>query len=400
MVLSKKQTLQRNQILDSLYLHGSQSRADLARRLGITPATMTEITGVMIKQGVLMETGDSASDSGIGRKRVLLDVRPQLAYYMGIELGEGKVTICLTDNLGQLVENATVHQAVDSTFSLTEKNLIELIKTYISHQSNYAIKAIGLAVPGHYQQESQTIVSNQAFWSRFNLASVISELPIPVYVKNNVKCMALAQLYLSSTKNKLNFLFLNLKRGIFAAYVYDGQIYGDKNYLVGEVGHLVVNPDGEQCECGKAGCLQTYASMPWMLKKSRYALASGKTSYLKLLVDRPEDVKLGDLFYAYQMGDEFVHRIVEQALDYLVLEINNSQMILDVDAIYIHGKLFEEPLILSKLQTKLAISEQVVQQDRGITRHVLPYRSNRGAVGACALAIKSHFIEREIEINS
>ncbi|WP_161978816.1 ROK family transcriptional regulator [Streptococcus sp. S784/96/1] len=397
MALSKKQSLQRNQILESLYLHGSQSRADLARRLGITPATMTEITGVMIKQGVLTETGDGARDSGIGRKRVLLDVRPQLAYYMGIELGENKVTICLTDNLGQLVENATVHQTVDSTFLLTEKNLIELIHSYIDTHCNYSIKAVALAVPGHYEQESQTIVSNQTFWSNFDLASVISEISIPVYVKNNVKCMALAQLYLSSTKNKLNFLFLNLKRGIFASYVYDGHIYGDKNYLVGEVGHLVVNPNGEQCECGKAGCLQTYASIPWMLKKARHALASGRTSYLKLLADCPEEVELNDLFYAYQMGDEFVHRIVEQALDYLVLQINNSQMILDVDAIYIHGKLFEEPLIMRKLQAKLAISTQVVQQERAITRQVLPYCSNRGAIGACALAIKKHFIEGEIE---
>lgn len=392
MVLSKKQMIQRSQILESLYIHGSLSRAELSRLLGITPATMTEVTGHMIKDGVIKESGEENHYTGIGRKKILLEVSPEYSFYVGMELSEHKMVISLTDNLGECITSQQFSKEFCEGFPLTEDNVIQSLKNFLVCYQTYSIRAIGIAVPGHFEKKHQNILSNKRLWAEFDISKIISSFEIPVFVKNNVKCMALTQLYIDTKKKNFNFLFLNLKRGMFAAYVYDGDIYGDSNYLVGEVGHIIVNPDGEQCECGKAGCLQTYAGMNWILKKVRHAYEFGKKSYLNLLVDDGSEIDLSHVFLAYKMGDEIIHKIIEQAIDYLALQINNLTMILNVDAIYIHGKLFEEPLIADKLQAKLETAPKIIQQDHVIESCVLPYDSNRGAIGACTLAIRNHFI--------
>ncbi|MEY8463501.1 ROK family transcriptional regulator [Streptococcus merionis] len=391
-MLSKKQTEQRNEILECLYLHGALSRAELSRMLGITPATMTEITGYLINDGLIKECGEELNDSGVGRKKILLEVSPHYSYYMGIELSEHKLIICLTDNLGECLPSETVVKEFDQDFRLSEDNIKHSVEAFLVKHADYQIKAIGIAVPGHYDSKKQRIVSNNPFWAEFQISQILSSFTLPVYVKNNVKCMALTELYLNGGKKQRNFLFLSLKRGIFAAYVYNGQIYGDTNYLVGEVGHVVVNPDGEQCECGKAGCLQTYAGMKWLIKKARYAYESGRSSYLNLLVDDASEITLSHLLLAYNMGDEIIHKIVEQAIDYLTLQINNLSMIVDVEVVYIHGKLFEERSIAEKLQSKLEQAPRIVQQEHHIEHFVLHYNSNKGAIGACTLAIYNHFI--------
>ncbi|MEQ9810634.1 ROK family transcriptional regulator [Streptococcus jiangjianxini] len=397
MSLSKKQKLQRNQILESLYTRGPLSRAELSRLLGITPATMTEVTAYLIKEGVIKELGEAGLHTGSGRKKVLLEVAPNYSHYIGVELSEHKMTICLTDNLGTSVLEEGVSLRFDPTFPLTVNNVREAISTFLTSHAHFSIQAIGIAIPGHFEKDSQTIASNNPLWSQFDIALLLSSFSIPVFVKNNVKCMALTELYLSSKLEGHNFLFLNLRRGIFAAYVYEGKLYGDRNYLVGEVGHITVNPEGQQCECGKTGCLQTYASITWILKKSRIAYESGRAFYLQLLVDSASQLTINHVLSAYMMGDEIIHRIIEQAVDYLALQINNATMMLNLDAVYVHGKLFEESLIATQLQTKLEQSIRIVEQNHDIHYQVLEYDSFKGAMGACALAIKNHFINNYLD---
>lgn len=392
MSLSRKQKLQRNQILESLYTRGPLSRAELSRLLGITPATMTEVTAYLIKEGVIKEFGEDDLHTGIGRKKVLLEVSPNYSHYVGVELSEHKMTICLADNLGTCMREDSISLRFNAEFSLTVDNVLEAIEDFLVTHAHFSIQAIGIAIPGHFEKDSQTITSNNPLWRQFDIALLLSSFSIPVFVKNNVKCMALSELYLNSKSESHNFLFLNLRRGIFAAYVYEGKLYGDCNYLVGEVGHIIVNPEGQQCECGKTGCLQTYASITWILKKARIAYDSGRASYLQLLVDTASKLTINHVLSAYMMGDEIIQRIIEQAVDYLALQINNSTMMLNLDAVYVHGKLFEEPLIVTQLQNKLEKSIRIVEQNHDIHYQVLEYDSFKGAIGGCALAIKNHFI--------
>lgn len=392
MSLSKKQTEQRNAIIESLYLYGESSRADLSRLLDITPATMSALTSYLLQEGLIYELGREVGESKAGRKKVLLGVCPDSAYYMGMELTDTKIFFCLTDNLGQLKAESTVPTGGIEDVWAFEIWLLAAMEQFLAAHSSYPVSAIGMAVPGHYDGEKQQIVSNHPFWSRLDLGAIVAHFQQPIYIKNNVKCMALGELYLGDNKRQ-NFLFINLRRGIFASYVYQGKIYGDRNYLVGEVGHVVVNPKGESCEwCGQAGCLQTYASITWILKKVRYAFEAQKTPYLQFLVNKPEEIQLAQVVTAYKMGDEVVQYIIEEALDYLAVQIYNVQMTLDVEAILIHGPLFQEPTIAAKLEAKLERFSTIIQPNQQTVKELKPYNPLRGALGASCLAMVRHFI--------
>lgn len=396
MSLSKTQTEQRNAIIESLYLYGESSRADLSRLLDITPATMSSLTSYLLQEGLIYELGREVGESKAGRKKVLLGICPDSAYYMGMELTDTKVFFCLTDNLGQIKAEATVATGGIEDVRAFESWLLALMEQFLTSHSQYPVSAIGIAVPGHYDKEQQKIVSNHPFWSQLDLGAIVAHFQQPIFIKNNVKCMALRELYLGEKKCQ-NFLFINLRRGIFASYVYQGKIYGDRNYLVGEVGHVVVNPKGESCGCGQAGCLQTYASIIGILKKVRYAFEAQKTPYLQFLVNKPEDIQLAQVVTAYKMGDEVVQYIIEEALDYLAVQIYNVQMTLDVEAILIHGPLFQEPTIAAKLEAKLDRFSTIIQPNQQTLKELKPYNPLRGALGASCLAMVRHFIFTEVD---
>ncbi|MGX2974306.1 ROK family protein [Ursidibacter arcticus] len=391
--LSKKQHEQRNEIIEQLYLKGPLSRADLAKILQITPATMTELTGYLIKEGLLLEIGEELDSQKAGRRKILLDVVANYCHYIGVELTEDRLILCLTDNRGICLET----QKIGADKPLNEQELVSFIQQFIQQCSDYTIEAIGIAVPGHYSKDSNTILTNNILWSNFDLTKVISAFNIPVYVKNNVKCMALSELYSQENDKLSNFLFLNLRRGIFGAYVYNSKIYGDTNLFVGEIGHVVVNHSGSTCECGKDGCLQTYAGAEWLLRKARYAYTYSKETRLKDLVNNAEEIEISHLITAYHMGDDFVRHLLDQAIEYLALQLNNCLMLLDVDAIYLHGKLFADSSLAEKLTAKIDQYPSLLKLKRNIKMTVKAYKSERGALGGAMFAVYKHFIHQKIE---
>ena len=393
MNLSKKQTEQCSQILESLYLKGPLTRAELSKHLHITPATMSGLTAHLLAQNLLTELGGEG-DSGKGpRRKVMLDLLAQQAFYVGLELMEARVVLCLTDNMGNLVEQAVIELApMGGLFQLTEEKVVKMIRAFLEEHSSYKVRAIGIAVPGHYHKGEFHLLSNHPYWSQFNVRFIEDSFELPVFIKNNVKCMALRELYLNRENRVSNFLFLNLRKGMFASYIYNNKIYGESNVLVGEIGHIVVDPYGERCECGKEGCLQTHASISWLLKKAQYLFEQVPDTMLTSFVKESHELTLTHLITAYRMGDSAVKRLIDKATRALALQINNSLMMLDLDAVYIHGKLFDDPIIAEKLMTHIQQSPSLLQMNRQIVKEVKTYRIERGALGACALAIQKDFI--------
>ena len=111
--------------------------------------------------------------------------------------------------------------------------------------------------------------------------------------------MTLAERLFSFNGTDDNFIFFHVGRGMFCSYMYNGELYAKDNFLVGEIGHIVVHPDGELCECGKRGCLQTYGSEAWIIKKSQILFDSSETTYLKQLVIDKDKIKIETILKAY-----------------------------------------------------------------------------------------------------
>lgn len=393
MKVSKRKSEQRTQILDLIYSSGPISRVDIAREIGITAATTSDIVGELVKNKVLKEIGETEpTTAGSGRKRILLAPTDNQAYYLGSELSEKYFSFCLTDNLGKVIKKNVINfngadlaEVIDAQFyrnALTE---------FMQKCQEYHPRAIGISIPGHFSSKNKKIISNNSRWTEFDLNSIINEITIPVFLENNVHTMASAERLLVSQPKNQNYIFFHVSRGMFSSYVYQGKIYGSADFLVGEIGHMIVNPDGEFCECGRRGCLQTYASEAWILKKAKILYQNAQTTYLHQLEIDPDKLTIEDIIKAYDLGDDGIISILTNAMKYLAIALNNLSVMLFANKIILHGQLFDlEPL--RKILNRFLTQNQFVINGVDVQPiEVKPYNVLDGAVAGAMLAVSKDY---------
>ena len=198
--------------------------------------------------------------------------------------------------------------------------------------------------------------------------------------------------YLFDSRNcPEDFALLHAGAGIFCAAFRSG-ILSEGGYTSGEIGHTIVNPNGLRCECGKAGCLQTYTSESWLLRKARSAYQAFPNSVFHRIADSEDKLTLDHLLYAYQLGEPFAIQELREALYYLSIAAANSAIVLGVPKMYLNSRMFQNEMLrqefLSFIEAQLSFVNNVCDQDI----EILPFKSSRAAVGAAALAIDRLFI--------
>lgn len=383
---SKAVIEQTARVMDTLYSKGPLSRIDLSKLLSITPATVSDITQHLIINGLIKEIGEDIDQNKVGRRKILLGILPDHSYYVGVELFEHTITLCLSDNRNTVIDQTT--RDLNKKTELSNTLIINTVQEFIEKNRDYQISAIGIALPGHYDLEVETIITNNPYWSRISLLELKSGFSIPVHFENNVNCMAINERLFGSRYDEPNFLYLHFRKGIFCTYVYQGEIYARNNFFVGEMGHMVVNPNGEQCECGKKGCLQTYISQTWLIKKARALYSNPETSYIHGLVNSKEEITMKTILQAYSLGDVAILHMMRTAIEYLSIIINNVIVTLDTDIIYIHSELFDNDGLSNQLLERIEENDSEFIQRKQIDKKIMKYTKQHGAHSACALAIE------------
>ncbi|MGL9897755.1 hypothetical protein IGK71_000157 [Enterococcus sp. DIV0343] len=338
----------------------------------------------MIDKNLLYELGESQNETiKAGRRKILLDISQEHSFFIGAEISESFYSYVLTDNTGKIISKKIYSLNRSEMFCTSDifiKNLLSFYKSLA-----VPISAIGIALPGHYNKSRQ-IITNNFKWSNFDLNKIIDSIKIPIFFDNNVNCMALAERFFYSKKNE-NFIFFHIGRGIHCSYFYNNDIFSKENFLIGEIGHTVVNLDGQLCECGKRGCLQTYTSETWLLKSSQLIYRNSTSTFLHQLVDTETDISIEIILTAYDLGDPAILKLIDTALNYIALTLNNLNMILDSSKLFLHGKIFDNENIFQRLSQLLNINPKLLiypKQEKIIKKN---YQKINGAIGASALCI-------------
>lgn len=396
MKLTKKQQKLIFKILDKIYSKGPISRIDISKETGITPATVSEITSNLIQENLIHELGEVIpEESKSGRKKILLGISPNHSFYIGTELSPKYISFCLTDNIGKILKDKIIYlDNSDLEEILSEQFYINELKNFINSCKDYNPKGIGVALPGHFDEVNKSINSNNSFWKNFNIKILLDEIDLPIYFENNVKCMTLSERLFSFNSNDDNFILFHVGRGMFCSYMYNGELYAKNNSLVGEIGHIVVHPNGELCECGKRGCLQTYGSEAWIIKKSQILFDDSESTYLKQLVTDRNKITIETILKAYRLGDEGIIKILHSAINYLSITINNLTMMIDSSKIIIHGELFNESLLSDLLKEYLNQNISLLAMDHKENVIFKKYSNITGAVSASALCLSKMLINQ------
>ncbi len=324
----------------------------------------------------------------------MLGIKSHHTYYVGTELSRKFISFCLCDNTGLIIKNKKL--PLNDTIILQEFDInyyIYHLQMFLQECHDYRIEAVGFGIPGHYREDVDYIISNNPMWSQLNLRLIQESISIPMYMENNAHCISLAIRYFDRYCNNDNYALFHVASGMFCSYVREGQLFASQNHLVGEVGHLVMKPEGELYDCGKKGCLQGYASEMAIIEKCKVLYRSSSFTFLRQLVSCESEITIKQVIDAYLLSDEAVMEIVHQALRYIVVAITNLQMIIDANHFYIHGELFDQAVIIDRLEQYINNNKTVIPTLLNPTIDIYHYYKTNGARGACAWAMKSSLID-------
>ncbi|MFG5432811.1 ROK family protein [Enterococcus faecalis] len=338
----------------------------------------------MIDKNLLYELGESQNETiKAGRRKILLDISQEHSFFIGAEISESFYSYVLTDNTGKIISKKIYSINKSEMYCTSDIFIKKLLSFYKS--LTVPISAIGIALPGHYNKSSQ-IITNNFKWSNFDLNKIIDSVKIPIFFDNNVNCMALAERFFYSKKNE-NFIFFHIGRGIHCSYFYNGDIFSKENFLIGEIGHTVVNLAGQLCECGKRGCLQTYASEAWLLKHSQLIYKNSTSTFLHQLVDNETTISMETVMDAYNLGDPAILKLIDTAINFIALTLNNLNIILNSSKLFLHGRIFDNESIFRYLTQLLNVEPKLLVFPKQEKIERKAYQKINGALGAAALCI-------------
>lgn len=240
-------------ILGLLGLRGPSSRADIARTLNVSPATVTQTTKELIARNLVMEL-DSVPSQG-GRPARLLGLVRSAGGAIGAKVTADHVAI-VDVQLDGTVQTSTSEVFDPSSPDALDRLCRILASAVEGHEGQ--LLGVGVGVPGSVDTQASGVVDAPTLgWSDAQVGPMLrAALGVPVLVDNDVNTLAAAERIYGVGRDHSSYLVLTIGRGIGCGIVIDNNIYRGANGGAGEIGHIPVSDDGPVCGCGARGCLE------------------------------------------------------------------------------------------------------------------------------------------------
>lgn len=324
----------RARALAVLARRGAASQADIVRETGLSRTTVSSLVAELLADGLVVERADSErqspSPSG-GRPATLLSLEPSSGGFVGIDFGREVVRVAVADRAGDVLADArsdrleVAHEA-EHALAIAEAMVSDTLAE--ADLPPDRLISAGVAVSAPVRSDSSGFASGVIFpsWAEINVTELLSErLDVPVHLGNDANLGALAELTFGVGRGKRNLFYVMLSEGIGGGVIVDGRIYLGQTGAAGELGHIVVDPDGQICRCGNRGCLATVAG------------GAALTAALRQ-IHGPE-MTLDELIALAHGGDPGASRLIADAGQAVGRVLASTCGVLDPELVIIGGEL-------------------------------------------------------------
>ncbi|MEX1168507.1 MAG: ROK family transcriptional regulator [Chloroflexota bacterium] len=257
-------------VLRALYDLGPISRAAIARLTGLTRTSVGELVAELAAEGLAEEVGRGPSTGG--KQPTLVSLIDDARHMVTLDLGESTFTAALLNLRGEIQQRAS--RDLDGADGNAAVALVhELIDELLASPHNQ-ILGIGVGTPGIVDGDGTIRWAVNLAWTDLPLGTRLAEhYNLPTVVANDSRAAAFATFLFEGEDRPANLIAIKVGHGIGAGLVLDGQLFGGDGFGAGEIGHIVIEPDGAPCHCGRFGCLETVASVPGILRRAFYRAA-------------------------------------------------------------------------------------------------------------------------------
>jgi predicted NBD/HSP70 family sugar kinase len=368
-----------NDVLRAIATSGSVSRAQLARELGLSGPTLTQATKYLIERGLVTEVSQTPSTGG--RPATLLKLVAGAGQVIGVKLADDHLVGVCVDL------DSEIQWSFEEPFSSRGDEAIahvERILRKYSLRTTGQLLGIGIGVPGVVSPSDSSMTDSVMLgWENANVGELLSNaLNTPVLLENDVNTLAITESLFGRARDVSNFLTVTLGRGIGLGIVMNGEVYTG-SHGAGEIGHVVSEKDGDLCECGKFGCLETIASTPSILKR---AVADGVVT---------KKATISKLWELARKNPEIQSKYFKAPAEALGVALANIINIFGPELILVSGE-GSEGWDLWSNWVEQSLANNVVATMRKFEIEIDPWDDKKWALGAAAIVLQASFSNRSV----
>ena len=327
-------------IINHLMEFGPASRKELSEATGLTPAAVTQICNSLIEKKILLEVGTAESE-GVGRKQVLVDIDYDYAYLYAINIEPESVVVALSNLKGDAKAVCELPckkdvPPIDLLHDIS-KAAMEMSLEY----DELPIRGASVGISGIVDKERGVSIHAYGIWKEEVPIKAIleEELALPVWVENNVNALALAEKAFGLGRETDSIMLIKWGPGVGGSLILNQKLYEGTDRKAAELGHYIVDKDGELCSCGRRGCLQTKVSYSALNKITPFT---------------PET--FGE---ALQREDK-----LKDAMDIFARCIVNAITIVSPDYVILCGSLFQQDVVRKELIKMCKSYDETIDENK------------------------------------
>ncbi|MCM8900691.1 ROK family protein [Caldicoprobacter algeriensis] len=274
---------------------------------------------------------------------------------IGIDIGGTKILGGIVEEDGTLLKVKQVGTQAEKGKDAILANLFRLIDDLIAEGR---VDGIGVGSAGRIDHKRGVVVyatDNLPGWTGLPLKGIIEDkYQVAVAVDNDVNAAVLGEMWLGAGRNYRDILMMTIGTGVGGAVVADGKLIRGSSCSAGEIGHMILYPEGKQCNCGRKGCLEQYIS---------------GTALYKQYNELSKNLKVNNawqVFELYKQRDEIAAKVIGDFVRLLSISIMSIKNILDPEVFIIGGGVVEsKDLWWDDLKTSLGSDINIMSAELG-----------------------------------
>lgn len=316
-------------------------------------------------------------------------------YYIGIDLGGTNIAAGIVDANGTIFCKKSVKTNLPKPEAELEKDILNLCVS-LCEENGYDLHkdiiSVGIGTPGSVDGKRGVVWQNVNFgyenWKiKENLENIFK---IPVFVENDANAAIIAEVMAGNAKDCKNALIVTLGTGVGGGAFLNGEIYAGYNYAGLEVGHIVIEKDGRQCNCGRKGCFERYAAASALARDTRAAMEKHPESALWKVCPDISKVNAKTAFDAMEMGDKIAKEVADTYIEYLSCGLVNLINIFQPEVVCLGGGVSNQQQKLLDMLKPHIDREDFARNAPERTKIVIAkFRNDAGIIGAAMVGVNN-----------
>ena len=314
-----------------------------------------------------------------------------MKYYLGVDLGGTNIAAGVVDEQYNVVAQKSIPTKAGRSIEEIVKDIAEL-SLAVSQEVGLTMADFtswGIGTPSYVDPKTRLLVHvNNLGWKNVPIFDYLDKYTdIPIYIENDANCAALGEALAGAAKGHKNAIMLTLGTGVGGGIILNNRVYSGADMLGTELGHTKLVFDGEPCNCGQRGCMESYCSATALVRHAKEAIVEYPNSLIwQLCKGNQDNISAKTVFDAQAQGDICAVQLVEQYIEYLSGGLSTFVTIFRPEIVIIGGGVAQAGQVLLEPLQKALYRNTFAATEIGVPPIVKAKLGNEaGIIGAAFL---------------